>query len=109
MTPDLAGAVWVGYDVPRPIAGGSAAGGTIAAPIWGRAVAAFYGGGRTAPNAWTPPPGMVSVAFDRLTRAPATPETLPANRYTEWFVAGTEPGALAIDPWRLFEGGALGR
>nr|MCU0618495.1 penicillin-binding transpeptidase domain-containing protein [Gemmatimonadaceae bacterium] len=109
MTPDLAGAVWVGYDVPRPIAGGSAAGGTIAAPIWGRAVAAFYAGGRAAPNAWTPPPGLVAVEFDRLLRAPATVETLPANRYTEWFVAGTEPGALAIDPWRLFEGGALGR
>ncbi|MCU0626329.1 MAG: PBP1A family penicillin-binding protein [Gemmatimonadaceae bacterium] len=109
MTPDLAGAVWVGYDTPKPIAGGSAAGGTIAAPIWARAVAAYYAGGRAAQNVWSPPPGMVAVDFDRATRAPATLETLPAYRYTEWFVAGTEPGALAIDPWRLFEGGALGR
>lgn len=109
MTPDVAGAVWVGYDTPKPIAGGSAAGGTIAAPIWARAVAAYYAGGRAPQNVWSPPPGLVAVEYDRTTRAPATPETLPANRYTEWFVAGTEPGAIAIDPWRLFEGGAIGR
>ena len=109
MTPDLAGAVWVGYDTPKSIAGGSAAGGTIAAPIWAKAVAAWYAGGRAVQHAWTPPPGLVAVEYDRTTRAPATPETLPANRYTEWFLAGTEPGAIAIDPWRLFEGGAIGR
>lgn len=109
MTPDLAGAVWVGYDTPKPIAGGSAAGGTIAAPIWARAVAAYYAGGRASQHIWTPPPGLVAVEYDRATRAPATPETTAANRYTEWFVAGTEPGAIAIDPWRLFEGGAIGR
>jgi len=108
MTPELVGAVWVGYDTPKPIAGGQAAGGTVAAPIFARAVQAYYAGGRTSMG-WTPPPGLVSMELDRETGLPATPETLPAKRYTEWFVAGTEPGAIPLDVWRLMELGGIGR
>ena len=108
MTPELVGAVWVGYDKPKPIAGGQAAGGTIAAPIFGRAVQAYYAANKTS-LPWTPPPGVVSAELDRDTGLPATVSTLPEKRYTEWFVSGTEPGALAVDVWRLMELGGIGR
>jgi penicillin-binding protein 1A len=108
MTPELVGAVWVGYDTPKPIAGGAAAGGTVAAPIFGRAVKAYYAVNRTS-LPWTPPPGVVSMELDRDTGLPATPETPPAKRYTEWFVAGTEPGAIPVDIWKLLELGGIGR
>jgi penicillin-binding protein 2D len=108
MTPELVGAVWVGYDTPRPIAGGQAAGGTVAAPVFGRAVQAYYAGNR-ATMAWTPPPGVLSMELDRDTGLPATPATLPAKRYLEWFVSGTEPGALPLDVWKLMELGGIGR
>jgi len=108
MTPELVGAVWVGYDTPRPIAGGQAAGGTIAAPIFGRAVQAYYAGGR-ATLPWTAPVGVLSMELDRDTGLPASDTTAPAKRYTEWFVSGTEPGAIAIDIWKLMELGGIGR
>ena len=108
MTPELVGAVWVGYDTPKPIAGGQAAGGTVAAPIFGRAVQAFYAANKTS-LPWTPPPGVVSMELDRDTGLPATLETLPAKRYTEWFVTGTEPGAIPVDVWKLLELGGIGR
>ena len=108
MTPELVGAVWVGYDKPKPIAGGQAAGGTVAAPIFGRAVQAYYATNRTS-LPWTPPPGVVSMELDRDSGLPATPETLPAKRYTEWFVTGTEPGAIPVDVWKLMELGGIGR
>ncbi|MDZ7629899.1 MAG: PBP1A family penicillin-binding protein [Gemmatimonadaceae bacterium] len=108
MTPELVGAVWVGYDTPKPIAGGQAAGGTIAAPIFGRAVQAYYAGDRgTTP--WLPPPGVLSVELDRDSGLPATETTLPAKRYLEWFVEGTEPGAIPVDVWKLMELGGIGR
>lgn len=108
MTPDLVGAVWVGYDTPKPIAGGQAAGGTVAAPIFGRAVQAYYAGGRTT-LPWIAPPGVLSVELDRDTGLPATAATPPAKRYLEWFVAGTEPGAIPVDVWKLMELGGIGR
>jgi penicillin-binding protein 2D len=108
MTPDVVGAVWVGYDTPRPIAGGAAAGGTIAAPIFGRALQAYYAGNRTS-IPWTPPPGVLSVELDRDTGLSPTSATLQTKRYLEWFVAGTEPGALPLDVWKLMELGGIGR
>ncbi len=108
MTPELVGAVWVGYDTPKPIAGGQAAGGTIAAPIFGRTVQAYYAGGR-ATGVWTPPPGMVSMELDRVTGLPVTLDTPVDRKYLEWFLAGTEPGALPLDLWKLMELGGIGR
>ena len=108
MTPELVGAVWVGYDTPRPISGGQAAGGTVAAPIFARTVQAYYAGGRSS-MPWLPPPGVVSAELDRDTGLPVTATTLPAKKYMEWFVAGTEPGALPLDVWKLVELGIIGR
>ncbi len=95
MTPELVTGVWLGFDKPAMIAPG-AAGGTLAAPIAGRVLAAAYEG-RPA-GAWTPPPGVVGVDVDRATGKPADAGTPADRRYTEWFLAGTEPGAIA---WTL--------
>jgi 1A family penicillin-binding protein len=104
MTPELVTGVWLGFDKPAMIAPG-AAGGTLAAPIAGRVIASAYGS-RPA-SAWTPPPGVVSVDIDRATGQPADTSTPPARRYGEWFLMGTEPGAL---PWplSLFRMGPIG-
>jgi penicillin-binding protein 1A len=103
MTPELVIGVWLGFDKPAMIAPG-AAGGTLAAPIAGRIIAAAYGDKGSA--AWTPPPGVVSVELDRTTGKPATAGTAVDRRYTEWFLEGTEPGALAW-PLSLFRLGPI--
>ena len=111
MTPDLVGAVWLGFDQPTTIAPG-AAGGSLAAPIWGQMVARYYASlGTAAPapaSAWdTPPPGLVYAELDRETGAIADSTTPPARRYVEFFLPGTEPVELKNDPWRLPQFGAL--
>lgn len=104
MAPDIVAGVWLGFDRPQPIAS-SAAGGSLAAPIWGKMIARYYGSRR--PGDWTPPPGVISGEFDRLTHQLATPFTPAAQRYTEYFVEGTEPPALRADLWKLFSAGPI--
>ena len=111
MTPDLVGAVWLGFDQPTTIAPG-AAGGSLAAPIWGQMIARYYSSlGSAAPalgSAWDAvPPGLVYAELDRETGAIADSATPPARRYVEFFLPGTEPPALKSDPWRLPQFGAL--
>jgi penicillin-binding protein 1A len=111
MTPDLVGAVWLGFDQPTTIAPG-AAGGSLAAPIWGQMIARYYSSlGSAAPSlasAWDAvPPGLVYAELDRDTGAIADSTTPPARRYVEFFLPGTEPPALKSDPWRLPQFGAL--
>ncbi|MFZ9898835.1 MAG: penicillin-binding transpeptidase domain-containing protein, partial [Gemmatimonadaceae bacterium] len=97
MTPQLVAGVWIGFDRPRSISPG-AAGGTLAAPIFGQMLARW--GGLT-PAVWTPPAGVVTVELDRATGDLAEPNTPAARRYAEIFVAGTEPAALRVDARRL--------
>lgn len=104
MTPELVTGVWLGFDKPAMIAPG-AAGGTLAAPIAGRVIAAAYEG-RSA-GQWTPPPGVVAVEVDRVTGKPADASTPADRRINEWFLIGTEPGALAW-PLSLFRLGPIG-
>jgi penicillin-binding protein 1A len=104
MTPELVTGVWLGFDKPAMIAPG-AAGGTLAAPIAGRVIAAAYEN-RSA-GAWTPPPGVVAVDVDRMTGKPADGSTPADRRISEWFLIGTEPGALAW-PLSLFRLGPIG-
>ena len=104
MTPDLVAGVWMGFDQPRTIARG-AAGGTLAAPVFGRIAAAYYKANR-APRDWQPPAGVVAVELDRVTGRPADPFTPAERRYVEYFLAGTEPGAIGA--WRLFQWGPIG-
>ena len=104
MTPELVTGVWLGFDKPAMIAPG-AAGGTLAAPIAGAIIAAAYG--NRASGMWTPPPGLVSVELDRTTGRPSDGNTPQDRRYIEWFLVGTEPGAL-VWPWSLFRLGPIG-
>ena len=100
MTPEIVAGVWVGFDKPVPIAPG-AAGGSIAAPIWGDMIGRYYQSRGT--GEWNLPAGLVAVDFDRDKLAPADSTTLPDRRYTEYFLDGTQPG----DPWALFANGPI--
>jgi 1A family penicillin-binding protein len=104
MTPELVTGVWLGFDKPSMIAPG-AAGGTLAAPIAGRVIASAYES--RASSDWTPPPGVVSMELDRTTGRPSDASTPADRRYMEWFLLGTEPGALAW-PLSLFRVGPIG-
>jgi penicillin-binding protein 1A len=98
--------VWLGFDRPGTIMPG-AAGGSLAAPIWGAMMARYYAG-RPNPAPWTPPPGLITAELDRATGQLADDSTPPGQRYTEYFVPGTEPEPLRSVPWKLPVFGMVG-
>ncbi|MEP6618724.1 MAG: PBP1A family penicillin-binding protein [bacterium] len=98
MTPDLVAGVWLGFDKPKTITRG-AAGGTLAAPIWGAMMSRYYAG-RPSPAAWVPPVGLVIAELDRTTGQLADANTPVERRYTEYFIPGTEPEPLRSVPWK---------
>jgi 1A family penicillin-binding protein len=111
LTPDLVAGVWLGFDKPASIATG-AAGGSMAAPIWGKMVARYYASqpqliASHAAEQWNPPLGVIMGDVDRATGELATDQTPPDRRYTEYFVEGTEPAPLRADPWKLFAWGPI--
>jgi 1A family penicillin-binding protein len=100
VTPEIVAGVWLGFDKPRPIAEHGVAGGSLAAPVFAEMLAQA---GYTHPAAtWDVPPGLISAELDRATGKLADPSTPPDRRYTEYFLPGTEPGALRVDARRLF-------
>ncbi|MEO8193343.1 MAG: PBP1A family penicillin-binding protein [Gemmatimonadales bacterium] len=113
LTPDIVAGVWLGFDIPKTITPG-AAGGSLAAPVWGRMMARYYASsaGRSSlqhsESQWTPPIGVISGELDRVTGQMATSATPANRRYTEYFVEGTEPESLRADPWKLFRWGPIG-
>jgi penicillin-binding protein 1A len=113
LTPDIVAGVWLGFDQPKSIASG-AAGGSFAAPVWGRMMSRYYATstGRASlersRSRWTPPLGVISGEVDRLTGQLATPATPANRRYVEYFVEGTEPEPLRADPWKIFQWGPIG-
>ena len=104
MTPDLVAGVWLGFDKPTPIARG-AAGGSLAAPIFGRLVQQAGVGRGGAP--WLPPEGLVMAELDRVTGQVATVDTPADRRYPEYFIPGTEPPILRMDAWRILRLGPI--
>jgi len=104
-TPELVAGVWLGFDTPESIAPG-AVGGSLAAPIWARLMASVYGAREVAD--WVPPPSLISAELDRTTGAPADSTTPPERRYTEYFLPGTEPGAVRFEPRSVFSEGPVG-
>jgi penicillin-binding protein 1A len=111
VTPDLAAGVWIGFDRPQRIMVG-ADGGRLAAPVWGRALAAYYRK-HPAPGQWARPIDLVSATIDPQTGLLATSACPQESRVTEWFLPGTEPheycplhGEPGIDGWlrRQFRG-----
>ncbi|MDB4905531.1 MAG: penicillin-binding protein family [Gemmatimonadetes bacterium] len=106
MTPNLVAGVWLGFDKPRTIMPG-AAGGTLAAPIWGEMMRSYYAG-RTVPTAWSSiTSDLVAVEYDRASGAPADAITPEERRYVEYFIPGTEPVALRRNPWGVAQWGAV--
>ena len=105
MTPDLVAGVWLGFDRPKTITPG-AAGGSLAAPIWGAMMARYYAS-RAAPAPWTPPVGLVMAELDRATGLLVDANTPAERRYMEFFVPGTEPEALRSVPWKAAIFGAV--
>ena len=111
LTPDLVAGVWMGFDKPVQIAKG-AAGGSLAAPVWGKMVAKYYASqpqlvASHATEQWLPPLGVIMGDVDRVTGELATDQTPADRRYTEYFVEGTEPVSLRADPWKLFGWGPI--
>lgn len=103
MTPQIVAGVWLGFDTPKSITPG-AAGGSLAAPIFARMLARWGG---LASGDWTPPATVIAAELDRATGTLAEDFTPAERRYTEYFVPGTEPGALRVDARRLFRLGPL--
>jgi penicillin-binding protein 1A len=97
LTPDLVGGVWLGFDTPKSITRG-AAGGSLAAPVWGRMMAKYYAVHGFHGPQWTAPVGVVSAELDRNTGQPATDATPVERRYIEYFVKGTEPASPKLGP-----------
>ena len=94
-TPELVAGVWMGFDKPRSL-GPNATGGKLAAPVWGRIVAAWQKS-RPLPLEWVPPMELVQRDIDSSTGGLATdscPEPLVAH---EWFLPGTEPTVECAD------------
>jgi penicillin-binding protein 1A len=111
LTPDLVAGVWLGFDKPTSITPG-AAGGSLAAPVWGKMLARYYAAkpeilSSRAAEQWTPPLGVIFGDVDRATGELATDQTPADRRYTEYFVEGTEPAPLRADPWKLFAWGPI--
>ena len=104
MTPELVAGVWLGFDKPKTITAG-AAGGTLAAPIFGKMMAAYYAARGSAE--WTPPQGLIAAQLDRVTGQLADSTTPPERRYMEYFLAGTEPFPLRVNGWQLFKNGPI--
>ncbi|MEW5930205.1 MAG: PBP1A family penicillin-binding protein, partial [Gemmatimonadota bacterium] len=115
-TPRLVGAVWIGFDRPRPIVR-DGSGGVLAAPVWGRIVAAAQDG--AAPE-WEPPRGVVQRQVAAATGQVLVPGCRArGDTYTESFLrtavpeevcpAG-EPYGGGIEGWirRKLEGLDLG-
>ena len=104
MTPEIVAGVWLGFDKPKTITPG-AAGGTLAAPVFGKMMAEYYAS-RT-PAEWTQPKGLIAAQLDRITGQLADSTTPPERRYTEYFLEGTEPLPLRVDGWLLFKNGPI--
>lgn len=106
LTPDIVAGVWLGFDKPKTITAG-AAGGSLAAPIWGRMMSRYYAlTGRPA-DSWLPPLGVIPGELDRVTGELANEETPPDRRYTEYFVEGTEPIPLRPELFKIFQSGPI--
>jgi penicillin-binding protein 1A len=64
-TPDVVAGVWIGFDLPRPVAN-QATGGRLAAPVWGRLMSRLYAG-KPPPQPWPVPSSVVERPIDAAT------------------------------------------
>jgi penicillin-binding protein 1A len=110
-TPNLLAVVWFGMDRPTSIFRiASATGGGLAAPVWGRFMKQVYYGdvipdedtqaALEIPQRWPFPANVTQREIDRRSGRlwASWCDDPAANRYTEYFVAGTEPTEYCEDP-----------
>jgi penicillin-binding protein 1A len=88
-TPELVAGVWMGFDHPRSL-GPAAAGGRLAAPVWGRVMSAWYRG-KPIPPSWQRPEGVEQHDVDTHTGGLATGGCPSQQVSREWFLAGSVP------------------
>jgi penicillin-binding protein 1A len=98
VTPSLVAGVWLGFDKPKTIMPG-AAGGSLAAPIWANMVKQYYGSGSA--GEWFAPSDLSYAELDRATGQLVDSLTPPERRYMEYFLPGTEPALLRVNPWKI--------
>jgi len=98
MTPSLVAGVWLGFDKPKTIMPG-AGGGSLAAPIWANMVKNYYGSGSA--GEWFAPADLSAAELDRATGQLSDSLTPPERRYIEYFLPGTEPPLMRVNPWRM--------
>ena len=106
LTPDIVAGVWLGFDKPKTITAG-AAGGSLAAPIWGKMMSRYYSLTRRPADSWSLPPGVTAGELDRVTGELANEETPPDRIYTEYFIEGTEPIPLRPELFKIFQSGPI--
>ncbi|TMA17026.1 MAG: hypothetical protein E6J85_17545 [Deltaproteobacteria bacterium] len=88
-TPELVGAVWLGYDQPRSL-GKSASGGRLAAPVFGRVLRSYYML-RPKPLPWLQPPELEVRDVDLASGGLAIVGCPPDRVARELFLPGTAP------------------
>jgi len=108
LTPDIVAGVWLGFDKPKTITAG-AAGGSLAAPIWGKMMSRYYAATKRPTDSWAIPPGVTAGELDRATGELANEETPPDRIYTEYFIEGTEPIPLRPELFKIFQSGPITR
>jgi penicillin-binding protein 1A len=100
-TPEIVGAVWIGFDRRRTVLAG-ATGGEVAAPVWGRVMSRA---GLNSAGGWSMPGGVEqrSVLADGTVLA----EGCPAGGETrnEYFVRGTAPASSCYAAGSLYAWG----
>jgi penicillin-binding protein 1A len=87
-TPDLAAAVWVGYDDNSSL-GDRMTGGRVACPIWTQFM--LEAAGKKPAKSFERPDNITFVQVDRDTGKRASFDTPEANVVLEAYVRGTEP------------------
>jgi 1A family penicillin-binding protein len=105
-TPEVVGAVWIGYDTPSSL-GSAATGGGFAAPVFGRVMRAYYRD-RSVPD-WTMPPSVLEYRVDPQTGLVLQDGCYPygAQETSELFVENSIPGVAC--PYRDWWGDFWGR
>ncbi len=93
-TSELVGTVWVGFDEVRPLPA-RATGGGVAAPVWGRIMAAVYDD-RPVPEWPKRPAGVIVLHTDPETGMPLEEGCRPSrdDARLELFVEGSEPAFI---------------
>jgi len=92
-TPDVVGAVWIGYDQPSSM-GNAATGGGYAAPVWGGIMRELYTV-RSAPGEWARPDSVRAAAIDPESgMLLAEGCSAPGGTVTDLYIVGREPGTI---------------